>query len=165
MHHLEEIPSLPLLWVISQLIYLLHYYQAYPNFLDHKYKIMNELDSQDHLHCFHLEIDIFFFFFRNPNMWPLFLHSNNHCQFIIWTIDALGLFLKNLSKAPFYVSMKLSVCFFLFLFSLPDGYFLDDRISQLTITKSEIKNNKHITKFLRTKRKKDKSLRGIKSQI
>jgi hypothetical protein len=105
MHHLEEIPSLPLLWAISQLIYLLHYYQAYPNFLDHKYhkyKIMNELDSQDHLHCFHLEIDIFFFFFfRNPNLWSLLLHSNNHWQFIIWIRRCTRIILEEFIKSSF----------------------------------------------------------------
>jgi hypothetical protein len=53
LHHLEEISELPLSWALSQLIYLLHYYQVYPNFLDHKYhkyKMMAHQHYTLHLH-------------------------------------------------------------------------------------------------------------------
>jgi hypothetical protein len=62
--------------------------------------------------------------------------------------------LKEFIQSSFLCFYEIVSLFFLFLFSLLNGYFLNDIISQLTSTKSEIKNNKHITKFLRTKRKK-----------
>jgi hypothetical protein len=37
------------------------------------------------------------------------------------------------------------------IFSLPDGCFLDDMISELTSTKSENKNNKHFKDYYITK--------------
>ena len=43
-------------------------------------------------------------------------------------VEVLELVLKNLSRAPLCVPINASACFLFFLFSLPDGYFLDDMI-------------------------------------
>jgi hypothetical protein len=78
-------------------------------------------------------------------------------------VEALGLFLKNLFKTPFCFYEFANPFFFFSSSRYPMDTFLTTwyhnsqalvfKQKKLTSTKSEIKNNKHITKFLRTKRK------------
>jgi hypothetical protein len=76
-------------------------------------------------------VDINMFFFSRILigwfLYPTRTIANANASFGF--VEALALLLKNLSIAPLCESMRSSTCFFLFPFSLPDGYLLDDMIT------------------------------------
>jgi hypothetical protein len=126
MHHLEGIQDLPLSRALSQLIYLCLYYQDDGSSTLGADELVGFSGPLTSLSL--MLISIFSSSLEIPIVSSSF-SIRTITSSLFGFVKSQGLIIRNLSKAPLCVSTKSSISFFLFLFSLPDWYFLNDIIS------------------------------------